>query len=305
VLSASPEAHANCSLAPTSIVWSSPAEGAVDVPIDADLLLVTESVYLPIAQITLVGEGTERALEAASALPNHFDLGELAADGAYTVMIKQGPEQGTKSVELHFTTGHRRAPSAEGEVLLRSVSLDIPSESPAPELCSAVLYADTCYDTGLPGLYAFDVDANPSPVGAESLWMMELTIRDRKPGADYGLEFKPWPAACGVPIAFSADPFQFEYRIYNIGEGGIVRTSNVLLGEPDPEGELPPEPPPPARIAASEGHDRGCNLSPRRAPSSPVPAWLGVSSALALALLLRRTPRPHVPSAARFLRIVR
>jgi hypothetical protein len=289
LLSVSPEAHANCSIPPASIVWSSPAEGAVDVPIDADLLLVTESVYLPIAQITLVGEGTERVLEAGSALPNHFDLGELAADRAYTVVIEQGNEQGTSSVELHFTTGQRRAPSVEGEVLLRSVSRHLSSESPAPEFCNAVLYADTCYDTGLPGLYAFDVDANPSPVGAESLWMMHLTFRDPEPGVDYGLEFKPWPAACGIPIAYSGDPFQYEYRIYNIGEGGVVRTSNGVLGEPDPDHELAPEPEPPAPprpISASEWHDRGCNLSPRRAPSSPAPVWLGVSSALAL--LVRR-----------------
>jgi hypothetical protein len=199
-------------------------------------------------------------------------------------------EQEGSSLELHFTTGQRRAVSAEGDLVLRSVSRDLPSAS-APDFCQEVQYADTCFDTGAPGLYAFDVDANPSPVGAESLWVMESTFVDPEPGVDYGQPFRPWPAACGTPIGFSFDPSLYEYRIYNIGEGGVVRASNGVLGEPDPDHriELEPEPPPPPRpIAASDWRDRGCDLSASRAPSSPSPAWLGGSSALALALLSRR-----------------
>jgi hypothetical protein len=285
-VAAATQAHADCALPPPSILWSSPAEGADDVALDADLLLVTESVALSYAQVTLVGGGAERVLEAGSALPNHFDLGELAPDRAYTVVI----EQEGRSIELHFTTGQGHAVSVGGDLLLRSVSRDL-SPASVPEFCQSVQYADTCFDTGQPGLYAFDVDASPSPVGAESLWVMEARFIDPEPGVDYGQPFQPWPAPCGTPIGFSFDPSLYEYRIYNIGEGGVVRTSNGVIGEPDPDHRIEPAPEPPPRprpIVASEWRDRGCDLSASRAPSSPSPAWLGVSSALALALLLRR-----------------
>ncbi|HTV22451.1 MAG TPA: hypothetical protein VMG12_27370 [Polyangiaceae bacterium] len=291
---AAPEAQADCALPAPSILWSSPAEGADDVALDADLLLVTERYAISYAHVTLLSEGAERVLAAGSALPNHFDLGELEPDRAYTVVI----EQDGYTSELHFSTGRGRAVSvsAGGDLLLRSVSRDLPPLSATPEFCNEVQYADTCFDTyPQPGLYAFDVDAAPSPVSADSLWVMQATFVDPEPGVDYGAPFRAWPAVCGTPMDFSFDPSLFEYRIYNIGEGGEVRSSNAVIGEPDPDHRYEPDPEPepapaPSPIAASEWQDRGCTLSTSRA-AWPSPGWLPVGSALALALLLRRARR--------------
>ena len=274
-------AHAICDIPPPSILWSSPAEGAVEVPIDADLLLVTRSVYLNVAQVTLVGGGTERALPAASALPNHFDLGALEPDRDYTVRITQE----ANTLELHFTTGRVPAPSAAGELLLRSVNRD--PEASLPELCSDVLRADTCYDTDPPSLYAFEVDDSPAPVGADTLWLVERMVLDPDPNVDYSLPFRPWPAACGTPMRLDFDLAGHAYRVHNIGEDGLIRASNALAFElPEPAPAPEPEPP---RVVTADWRDRGCGLSPSgpRA-SSASPAWLGVSAAFALALRVRR-----------------
>ena len=276
----SSEARADCSLPPPSIVWSSPADGARDVALDADLLLVTEGIDLARAELTLVDEATERVVSTGSEFPGHFDLGELEPERRYTVRIESTHPAAT---ELHFSTGQRRVASAEGGLLLRSVSrASTPSVTPAPDFCDAVLSADTCFDTGVPSVYGFEVDASPSPVSPGSLWVMATTAVDDERDLRLGPWFVTRPAACNTPIAFNDDPAHREYTIYNIGEGGVIRASNSVRGTPDP---VPS--PAPTRDMLLE-----CGLAQSRAPSPP-PAFVAVASALALALVLRRRePRP-------------
>jgi hypothetical protein len=51
VLATAGSASADCLWPPPSVVWSSPAAGAVDVPVDADLLILTESIDIEYAEL--------------------------------------------------------------------------------------------------------------------------------------------------------------------------------------------------------------------------------------------------------------
>jgi hypothetical protein len=160
----------------------------------------------------------------------------------------------------------------------------------APSFCNDALWADTCYDTGVPNRYAFDIDAAPSPVDADSLWVIKQSMLDDSPNPNVydGPWFTNWPAACGVPVAFSINPSEREFRLYNIDTNGVVRTSNVVVGEPDPPRQGP-------YVETQDRRDLGCNLSASRRPSSPSRAWLGVCSALALALRRARATVSSMP----------
>jgi hypothetical protein len=285
------------------VIWSSPADGAVDVALDADLLLVVESFVLPAATVTLDDGSSERELERGSDLPGHIDLGMLEPDRGYTVRLQSAqPVNGVQPspLELHFTTGQRRAAVAEGDLRLRSLSR-APAELAAltPDFCRDVLLADACYDTGEPTLYAFDVDAAPSPAGPESLWVIH---QGALPAAQELAGFNDqwsttWPTACGVPIAVSFTPDQREYRLYNISEGGVVRTSNSLSGEPErmaePAADASVLPSRPAPILPGAPHSTSsmCDLQRSRAAASAPPSFVALASALALLLRRARATR--------------
>jgi hypothetical protein len=207
-------------------------------------------------------------------------------------------------LELHFTTGQGRVAGAEGNLTLRSVSRAPAELVLAPDFCGEVLLADACYDTGQPTLYAFDVDAAPSPAGPESLWVIH---QGALPAAQELAGFNDqwstlWPAACGVPIAVSFTPDQREYRLYNISERGVIRTSNSLSGEPEPMAEpaadapVYPSRPAPLEPGAAHSTSSSCDLQPNQAHSSAPPSFVELASALALGLLLRR----HAPGSARW-----
>src|SRR5262245_44294848 len=81
-------AHASCATPKMSVIWSSPAEGATDVPTNTSLWLLTT---LPLGnnwKATL--DGTALTQDANGAFP----LADLQADTDHVVSIA-GSEQGT------------------------------------------------------------------------------------------------------------------------------------------------------------------------------------------------------------------
>lgn len=229
VLATAGSASADCLWPPPSVVWSSPAAGAVDVPVDADLLILTESIDLASAELSIFGDGLiEMPLEPGSALPGHYALPELEPNQAHTIAIR--PTFESAPITLEFTTGERRQAPREGALGLESVSVDhYASGVVEPGFCTDVLFRDSCFDTGVPPLQTFEVDFGLEPPGEHSLWAIE-TVYDAEafaylPEADR-TRFTPWPAACGAPRQWgSADA---EYRVYNINENGVIRASNTL-----------------------------------------------------------------------------
>ena len=235
VLLTSGAARAECIAPAPSIVWSSPAADAVDVPTDADLLLITEAIDLSKAELTLVGGAIEQAIELGSALPGHFELDELEPNRAYTIVIAPIDSE---PIELPFVTGERRAGGerqAAGTPRLRSVIhtkafevLNRPSKPDVPSFCAKVLWRDSCYDTGVPDRLTFDIDRSTAPGGDQSLWAMELINSN---GSSW---VGPWPVSCGAPETLG-NPTDATFRLYHIGESGVVRASNVVVGSEEAE----------------------------------------------------------------------
>jgi hypothetical protein len=222
-------ALADCLAPAPHVVWSSPAAGAVDVPVDADLLLVTEAIDLGSAELSLfVGGLDELPLEPGSALPGHYALPELEPNQAHTIVVS--PADSTP-ITLRFTTGERRASGGDGALSLTAVSEErYAAGLIEPRLCSEVIFRDTCFDTGIPPLRTFDVDAGPAPLGENSLWAIELfrlDIPESVYSSGPGPYYTSWPAACGSPRQWGSG-VEAEYRLYNIAENGVIRESNTL-----------------------------------------------------------------------------
>jgi hypothetical protein len=265
-------ARADC-VAPTPrVIWSAPAAGAVDVPVDADLLLLTEAIDLDAAALSLfVGGLRELPIEPGSALPGHYGLPELEPNQPHTIVVR--PFDGTP-ITIDFTTGERRASGGGGALELTAVSQAVYATGLVEPLCSDVLSRDSCFDTGVPPVRTFEVDAGLSPVGEHSLWAIELFRLDIQDSVYLGTGpfWSSWPAACGSPRDFGWGR-EVEYRLHNIGESGVIRESNTLaltFG--------PPSPSPPPSDYDRPGHII-CSASVGSAPS---PSPLVAAGALAL-----------------------
>lgn len=208
-------AHASC-VAPTpKVIWSYPAAGQVDVPLDSDLLVLTEGVWDD-AEVTLEGE----PLSAGSALAGHFDLGALEPNTTYTVAINASEVGGQPAVDLswQFTTGD--APADE------DVPLAVTIQSATTEVyewdddmpCSPAMLADTCFDTGYPSLESFETDIEAG------LWVIEVVT----PNGSV-VSYRLYPGECGQPRML--DYAQFtpgnQYRVH-----AILRDGSIVSSEP-------------------------------------------------------------------------
>jgi len=269
-------ARADCALPAPRVVWSSPAAGVVDVPVDADLLVLTESIDLESAEVNLfIGGLIELPLQSGSAWPGHFDLPELDPNQAHTIVLR--PREGMP-ITIAFTTGQRQASSQDGTVDLVSISQEPYAEGLVEEpLCRDVLFRNNCFDTGIPLLQAFEIDLGPAPVAEHSLWAIE-TVRsdDDEPRLQF------WPAACGSPRQWLG-ALDAEYRLYNIGESGIIRESDSLAYAV----ETAPAPAPPSVAQADTDPSRGVSCGLSVGPESRAGS-LVAACALALTALWRR-----------------
>jgi hypothetical protein len=280
VLTPAHSAQADCAVPAPSVVWSSPAAGAVDVPVDADLLILTERIDLASAEATLfIGGLIELPLQAGSPLPGHFDLPELEPNQAHTIVLH--PEQGSP-ITIGFTTGQRRASSEGGALGLISISQEPYAPGLIEEgLCHDVLFRDSCFDTGIPFLQTVEVEAGS--VAEHSLWAIE-TVR-----LDFEESYiQSWPAVCGSPRQWGTLPSDAQYRLYNIGESGAIRESNVLaqafdLPPPAPRSEFQP-----AQADTDPSRGIGCSVTADGRRSAPS---LAAACALAVMAAWRRRAR--------------
>lgn len=272
-------ALARCVVPPEAkILWSSPAADAVDVAVDADLLLIGNG---GLRQVTLsAGAGTETLLED-EALPGHFALDELEPDADYTVTVRlaflAGAAGEPEPIRFGFTTGQRRLPTESGALYI-AASTEAPLQEPIdpPGLCTEILFANSCLDTGQPVLQAFTMASERDGFDPSSLWLIE-TSPPSQPSF-----FRPWPVQCGMPKQYYYSLEDASYRVYNVGPSGSVRSSD---SEPGPS-SAPAEPP-----GAGIDSDAGCRLSPRRGESQSL-GHLAAGLGLLLAALRRRRAQP-------------
>jgi hypothetical protein len=225
-------AHGSC-VAPTpKVIWSYPAADEVDVPLDADLLMVTESIWSDV-HVTLDGE----PLVAGSRFFGHFDLGTLQPSRTYTVAISSSQEHSEPAVDLEFrfTTGDAASGEEHPDVVtIQSASrrnFDFAEDLP----CSDALLANSCFDTGAPSLESFETDADAV------LWVVEVYQPDQPVGS-----YVRYPGECGQPrmLDYPAINGSRLYRVHAIQHDGSTTTSDPVPVpyDGDDSGDLDPDP---------------------------------------------------------------
>lgn len=268
-LAAPSNASASCVPPDPAIVWSYPAEGATDVPVDARIFLRLNTYSRP-TSITVNGMVVNWA-GAGATVEDMFSPGPLTPNTAYLVTTTATGPEGPVTLELRFTTGTGMAAAVETPVL-SNLRLD-PYEAPSvPHTCPAVLEAQDCFDTGQDVVVRADATGNPT------LWVLwSYPAGDAGPVAPRLLA--SWPGECGAPSYVThRDRFEMDpscLRVTAVGANGEISQSNFLCPE-----ELPP------MMEA-----KGCSAG----PTSRAPGVACFSAGLALAALgVRRRRRAEV-----------
>jgi hypothetical protein len=158
------------------VLWTYPADGAVDVPTNTQLLVSDEFGSTP----SLNGKTLSMSRDGA------FDLGELAPYTTYRVTWPPPISGGAQAIS--FTTGGgpslQSAPATPEPLQVRRAPSDY-------EYCPLVR-SQGCFDTGAP------VRASFAPSEDAIAWLVESSSCD-------GTARMVWPAECGPPVIESYD----------------------------------------------------------------------------------------------------
>jgi hypothetical protein len=170
-------ASASCLPPEGRVLWTYPANGAVDVPTNAQLLVSDEAGRTP----SLDGKVLPASGEGV------FDLGALEPNTTYQVTWPSGFQE--VGASLSFTTG--AGPSFEpppGVPEPVAVTRD-----PAVPSCRLVA-SQGCFDTGVRAGVGFKPSETPVAWLVESLYCRRDSRR------------MVWPSECGAPFIQSEDP---------------------------------------------------------------------------------------------------
>ena len=257
---AAPDAvQAGCVAPEPNVIWSFPATDETNVPLDADLLVVTEGI-MEDATITLDGE----PLSAVSEMPGHYDLGVLDPSTRYEVAIKALSWSGVPAeLKWSFTTSAALI-SEDGPdsiEIARAQSRRLALS--ATIACKDALFADTCFDMGDPMLESFETDTDAA------LWAVEII--QTMPS-----EWRLYPGECGQPRALDrGTPLDggVRYRVHAVQRNGSLANSQTIEG--------------PLRSAPT-GSD-GCAAAPGRDAGARLPVCLLAAACVAVLRRIRRT----------------
>jgi hypothetical protein len=182
-LAFSSTAHADCA-GPPAVVWSYPADGQTDVPTNAVLIIAGSPKAVALGEVAL--EPSKNGFVYA--------LGNLSPKTEYTIRVDATVGASSATDAITFTTGEGPATG----VAAPEVSEDV---------CSQILAAQGCFDTGAPRTLTLAPDSKETPLA----WgIAEVNGGDSSIGV--------WPAGCG-PIkvstyddaaTYSAQPLLFD-----------------------------------------------------------------------------------------------
>ncbi|MEN9579366.1 MAG: hypothetical protein RJA70_2375 [Pseudomonadota bacterium] len=203
-------AHASCDAPPSEVLWSYPADAAVEVPIDAQLRILPAP-----SAVTLNG----KALKVSDTLS--FDPGPLEPETEYSIVVTF---QDNKTKELTFTTGTEKAYIHKFLGIHTSETADESSPRGIPDdLCGSLLQQQTCADTN--GYYVYTFGLQFSLVSPTTdMPATEVTAFTIRIGDNVQL----WPAECGEPKLLTLN-FDRSQGCAMIGIEGIAGT----VGEPN------------------------------------------------------------------------
>jgi hypothetical protein len=251
---ASADAHATCNPPAPGIAWTSPADGATEVPTNAAIWLILANWHRP-AQLTINGVAVPVA-----EFPFLYRPTPLAPRTRYDVRVVATPETVTPPVELGwaFTTGDSPAsdpppppPTVDTVLITKTRAFDA--------VCTAV-WSD-CYDTGQDTHLLFN-DTGPTPLA----WLLERVAE--RPDAGETSTFRLWPSICGTPELYLRGPTPNcfgPHRIYAADVTGATTARDLACPLSTPAPKL-----------------RGCAVSPAPSPASIFLAFLLIAAVIGL-----------------------
>jgi hypothetical protein len=163
---ASDSAWASCVPTPSALLWSYPANGATNVPTNADLFITGSPLGVP----TLDGLPLQRLAG------DSFELGQLAPQTTYEIRWA--------TAVIAFTTGDRAGPETPADLLSNDVLL---TRNPEYSTQCPLVDSQSCFDVGPPTRVRWE----PS---AARVWLVE------KLRCDGSTTTLLWPSECGPPV---------------------------------------------------------------------------------------------------------
>jgi hypothetical protein len=210
-------ARASCRIPDPKIVWSFPADGAVDVPTNIQVFVVTSSLSFMPPQLMVNG----RAAMKSNARYGYQVT--LEPNTRYVVEVPPTPEAGGTTLTFSFTTGPGAAehPRAAPPMVKRKLP-QVPRElSPA---CAEIKQAMGCFDTGPTAEVVFETAERPL------FWLIE------PPPSDLSREPFLWPSACGPPGVLVSAAGCGEYWLRAVNEAGdqgqTIVSCPTTMGDP-------------------------------------------------------------------------
>lgn len=255
-------AVADCVGQRPALLWSYPADGAVNVPTNADLFFTGDLPYVPWRNAV--------PLDEHRIAPGVYDLGELLPQTTY------GISWGSIAA-ITFTTGD--GPSPTGPVAELGLDRD-----PERRSCN-LIQTGSCSGYGS-GPYVVQLEADTIAVAT----LVELV------SCDGSVRSVLWPAECGQPLVGQSDSIVC-VRARTTSGADLSEPTELVCSLPSDEERgqswyTPSEcagdwPPAEARIS-HESTDAGCALSP---PRGGCRAWLFLPALLGLIIASRRHAR--------------
>jgi hypothetical protein len=215
------------------IIWSYPADGAVDVPTNARLFILTP-FGLDTGELRVSGQSV-KADPMDSRLG--FNLG-MTPHTEYVVAIDRGP--GVGGASLRFTTGG--GPIADvlpaPPIIGKATAMRDP---PLSSVCQQARNIGFCFDTGGdPGQLVLETKSQAvifllrwQPPVAYPEWVPQSS----EPPRPYTIH---WPATCGQPATFGSTSTCFgSYRVSAVGITGESVSRDYVCPEPrDPRTDV-------------------------------------------------------------------
>jgi hypothetical protein len=198
-------AHASCTSPALEVLWAYPADGDVDVPVNAQLWVLTSS-WRSSEMITLNGEPVTGGMQSSGS--QVIDPGLLEADTDYVLELRffvgSADEQ---VVTIAFHTAGEPAEAASASQTIGHTRATGRYDNHA---CADVISAQGCFDTGQNTLITVLTDDDDA-LG----WVIEFEERGWS---------AVWPARCGDPSLYSYADNMFLrcLLVQKIGPGGLL-----------------------------------------------------------------------------------
>lgn len=201
-------ARADCSQPDFDLLWSYPEDGDGNVPINAQLWMLTSTWSSSTATFTLNGEPLSAAAQSFGGVV--IDPGELEPNTHYTLELRIAtdsvPSSEQQLARIQFVTESEAAPSVSApNIGGHTTELGYVTHS-----CAQVVAAQDCFDTGQDTLLVV-LSEDDDALG----WVIE---------PESGGPSAVWPARCGDPSLYGYGDTLLHscVLVRKIGPGGLL-----------------------------------------------------------------------------------